>query len=53
MAYKVFCNDSFQSDCDFCIFKEECNGDCPLKMGYYFGSSRSKKLDIVGIWKEK
>ena len=53
MAYKVLLNTTYQSDCEFCIFRGGCNGNCPLKIGFYFGNSRSKKLDIVGIWKEK
>lgn len=53
MAYKVLLNCTFESDCEFCIFRGECNGDCPLKIGFYFGNSRSKQLDIVGIWRGK
>lgn len=53
MSYKVFYNATYKSDCDFCIFNGKCKSDCPLKVGYYFGSSRSKKADFREIWREK
>ena len=49
MGYKVLLNTSDQSDCDFCIFRGKCNDNCPLRINWYFGSSRSKKTDIVDV----
>lgn len=50
MAYKVLLNTTYWSDCHLCIFRGKCNCNCPLKIGWYFGSSRSKKTDIVDVW---
>ena len=53
MGYKVLLNTANQSDCECCIFRGKCNGKCPLQANWYFGSSRSKKTDIVDVWDAK
>lgn len=53
MAYKVLKNTTYEDDCYLCIFRGSCTGECPLKVSWYFGSPRSKKTDIVDVWKAK
>ena len=53
MSYKVLLNTSDRPDCFYCIFRGKCNCKCPLQANWYFGSSRSKKTDIVDVWDAK
>lgn len=53
MSYKVLLNSTYEDDCYLCILRDKCSGRCPLKVGWYFGSSRSKKTDIVDVWEAK
>lgn len=53
MGYKVLLNTSEKSDCELCIFRGKCATKCPLQTNWYFGSARSKKLDIVEVWSKK
>lgn len=53
MGYKVLLNTSDKSDCELCIFRGKCETRCPLNSNWYFGSARSKKLDIVEVWSTK
>lgn len=50
MSYKVLLNNTDKNDCYLCIFGDKCRAKCPLIDGWYFGSSRSKKTDIVDVW---
>lgn len=50
MSYKVLLNTSDKSDCELCIFRGKCKTCCPLNSNWYFGSEKSKKLDIVDVW---
>lgn len=53
MGYKVLLNTSGRPDCELCIFRGKCASNCPLHINWYFGSAKSKKLDIVEVWSIK